>query len=182
MSGGLLVVGAALCSALAAEKEGRSGGPPPLVVDKNAPLLLDAPAKPAEKPKGPVADNSACHVCHTNYQEEQFAVVHAKANVSCAKCHGQSLDHRNDEDNITPPDVIFPAAKIETLCKDCHEEHNAPAVKVIARWQQRCPAKTNPKDIICTDCHGDHRLKTRTVRWDKDTRKLITRPPEKPKS
>ena len=25
----------------------------------------------------------------------------------------------------------------------------------------------------CTDCHGDHRLRLRTVRWDKKTGKLL---------
>ena len=48
-----------------------------------------------------------------------------------------------------------------------------PAKKVIAAWQEKCPAKTHVEDLLCTDCHGDHRLKVRTVRWDKHTRKLI---------
>ena len=40
--------------------------PPPLVVNKDAPLLLDDPPEedPLEVPIGPVADNSACFVCH----------------------------------------------------------------------------------------------------------------------
>jgi hypothetical protein len=81
--------------------------------------------------------------------------------------------HRNDEANITPPDILYPSAKIDAACHQCHKAHDAPAAKVIKRWQERCPAKTNPKDILCTDCHGQHRLKLRTVRWDKETRKLL---------
>ena len=26
---------------------------------------------------------------------------------------------------------------------------------------------------VCADCHGDHRLAKRSVRWDKKTRKLL---------
>lgn len=162
----------------AAEKEReKSAGPPPLVVDKTAPLLLDEPPEkdPVDAPLGPVADNSACHVCHTNYEEEPFAVSHAEADVGCVECHGKSYPHRNDEDNVTPPDVIFPPEKIKANCATCHDTHDAPAVEVIARWQQRCPAKSDPKTLLCTDCHGQHRLKLRTVRWDKTTRRLILR-------
>jgi formate-dependent nitrite reductase cytochrome c552 subunit len=162
-------------SAAPDEKNPKPGGPPPLKVDKEAPLLLDEPNPKGvtKTPVGRLADNSACHVCHTNYQEESLALVHAKANVGCVKCHGDSIAHRNDEANITPPDTLYPLAKIDTACHRCHKAHDAPAAKVIGRWQERCPAKTNPKDIVCTDCHGEHRLKLRTVRWDKETRKLL---------
>ena len=68
---------------------------------------------------------------------------------------------------------MYPPEAIAEKCAECHEEHDAPAVEVIARWQERCPKKTDPSTIVCTDCHGDHRLKIRTVRWNKKTRKLI---------
>jgi len=172
---GLMAVGAVLCTAMAAEQGGgKPGAPPPLVVDKNAPLLLEEPKAPPPKPKGIVADNTACFVCHTNYEEEELVLIHAKENVACVKCHGQSLDHRNDEDNITPPDKMYPLEKIDSACQECHEQHDAPAVKVLARWQERCPKKTDPKSIVCTDCHGMHRLTRRTVQWDKRTGKLMS--------
>jgi hypothetical protein len=44
---------------------------------------------------------------------------------------------------------------------------------VITRWQQRCPEKRDVSQIVCTDCHGEHRLKNRTVRWNKTTGDLI---------
>jgi formate-dependent nitrite reductase cytochrome c552 subunit len=112
-------------------------------------------------------------VCHTNYETEELAVVHAQHDVGCVDCHGKSYDHRNDEDNITPPDIMFASDQIDTGCAECHETHDAPARKVVARWQERCPAKTDPKQLVCTDCHGHHRLAFRTVVWDKKTRKLI---------
>ena len=38
---------------------------------------------------------------------------------------------------------------------------------------------SDAKDIVCIDCHGQHRLKIRTVRWDKQTKELIVRKPGK---
>ena len=166
----------AASGAPAAEKEEpKPSGPPPLVVDKNAPLLLEEPPQkdPWDVPLGPIADNTACYCCHTNYEEEEFVVYHANANVGCVKCHGQSYAHRDDENNTTPPDTLFPPEKIEPNCRECHETHDAPAKDVITRWQERCPTSVKPEEILCTDCHGQHRLNSRTVRWDKRTRKLI---------
>ena len=168
--------------ALAADKsEGTAKGLSPLKVDKAAPLLLDEPpAKtlPAADPKKPMADNSACFVCHGNFQEESMVAVHAKENIGCAKCHGASLAHRNDEDNVTAPDKMYAPARIDNACRQCHEDHNASARKVIAMFQARFPPNTDPKKVVCTDCHGEHRLKVRSVRWDKDTGKLLGRNPE----
>ena len=163
-----------VAAAWAGEKEPgeKAAGPPPLRVDRSAPLLLGEPGGKRESPAGPVADNLACYCCHANYKEEPFAQDHAKADVGCVKCHGPSYAHRDDEDNITPPDVMFPPDRIAQACKPCHAGHDAPAVKVIARWQEQCP-KTEPARIVCTDCHGRHRLASRQVRWDKKTGKLL---------
>jgi hypothetical protein len=165
-------------AAEAPDKE-NSGGPPPLVIDRNAPLLLEElPDGPSNsKSKKILADNSACHVCHTNYETEELAVVHAQDDLGCVDCHGKSYDHRNDEDNVTPPDIMFAQDQIDAGCGECHETHDAPARKVVARWQERCPAKTDPRQLVCTDCHGQHRLAFRTVVWDKKTRKLILAKP-----
>lgn len=191
---GLAIAGACLVSgwlgsggplALAADgPAAKPKGPPPLKVDRSAPLLLDdaPPKKPADAPSGPRADNQACFVCHTNYQEEELAKQHADANEGCVKCHGESIAHRNDENNTTPPDVMYPAEAIDTACVKCHETHDAPARKVLARWQERCPAKQDPAQIVCTDCHGQHRLKLRTVRWDKKTGKLLSAETPAPKA
>lgn len=174
---GLSGTASARAAEKAEKKDQKRKGPPPLVVDKNTPLLLEEP--PEEDPwdvhPGPVADNVACYCCHANYQEDEFVVYHAKANVGCVKCHGPSHAHRDDEDNVTPPEVMFPPEKIASNCRECHGTHDAPARKVIAVWQERCPKKTKPEEVLCTDCHGRHRLKSRTVRWDKKTGKLIVR-------
>jgi len=144
---------------------------PPLVIDKSAPLLLEEPS--VKKDKKFVRINQTCFVCHDNYQDEPLMIVHAKEEIGCVDCHGESVAHRNDEDNITPPDLMYPLDKIDDACGECHGTHDAPAAKIIARWQARCPEKEDVKQIACTDCHGRHRLKARTVRWDKSTGKLL---------
>jgi hypothetical protein len=181
---------------------------PPLVVDKNAPLLLDAPIETEHPPTEAETKNATCFVCHANYEQEPLALRHAKANLGCSNCHGQSIAHKNDENHLTPPDKMYPPNEIDSacrkchathdvqpaavvrrwkqrigdkksdvLCKECHESHDIPAAAVIRKWQQRTSQKTNDKLIVCTDCHGQHRLNRRSVRWDKKTEKLL--PPTK---
>ncbi len=142
---------------------------PPLSVKKDeAPLLLEEPDDQASAAKGPVADNSRCHVCHMNYEVEKLAVTHAKANVGCETCHGASDAHCSDEDNITPPEIMYPRAKVNRSCMACHlkkeidTKAHKPVLKALAE---------NKK--LCTDCHGDHRLAHRTRRWNRTTGELI---------
>jgi formate-dependent nitrite reductase cytochrome c552 subunit len=112
-------------------------------------------------------------VCHANYEGEKMVVVHGAENVGCMDCHGKSYAHRDDENNITPPDIMFPPDVIDESCEECHETHDVAAGKVVARWQERALAGKALEAMVCTDCHGEHRLKLRTVRWDKRTRELI---------
>ena len=118
-------------------------------------------------------DNQACYVCHANYREESLATRHGREGIGCIDCHGESVDHRNDEDNITPPDKMYPLREIDRKCHECHDTHDASARRVILRWRTRCPEKTNTRDIVCTDCHFRHRLEARQVQWDKKTGKLL---------
>jgi len=127
-------------------------------IEREPPLLLEDPDKTEQlpPPTGPVADNSRCYVCHINYEEEALAVTHARANIGCEKCHGTCYAHCSDEDNITPPDIMYPPEKINSFCKGCHPQ-----------------AKLSGGKKYCTDCHGEHRLSYRTRRWDKTTGELI---------
>ena len=150
-------------------------GPPPLVVDTSEPLLLDDPTE--EQAAGTstraAGENMACFVCHGNYRGEFLAERHAKANVGCVSCHGDSFAHRNDENNTTPPATMYPADKIGPFCQGCHDAHDVPPEKVVARWKELGLEKIDPAKIVCTDCHGEHRMKVRTVIWDKKTGKLL---------
>ncbi|MCX7015729.1 MAG: cytochrome c3 family protein [Candidatus Sumerlaeota bacterium] len=175
----LALVKAAAQDAPAAEA---TSGLPPLAVDKSNRLTLeDAPTTGGESLASPAAlppaDNSRCYVCHGNMKDEPLAQRHERASVGCVDCHGESGAHEEDEDNTTPPDTMFAPEAIAPLCERCHQTHNAPATKVIARWLERCPTKSNPAEVLCTDCHGAHRLAVRTVRWDKKTRQLLAKAP-----
>lgn len=162
---------------VACKEDIRQSPEPPLLVEKeeireeSEPLLLLDDVEPAEKlpePTGPVADNSRCHVCHLNYQDEAIAIVHARADIGCEQCHGACDAHCADEDNITPPDIMYAQAKINPSCMVCHPrekmdiaDHKAFLVDIIAG------------KALCTHCHGDHHLNYRTRQWDKTTGELI---------
>lgn len=163
----------------AAEPQDSGDELPPLVIDKSSPLLLEEPS--GKEDKKFLRINQSCFVCHDNYQDEPLMLVHAKEEIGCVDCHGESVAHRNDEDNITPPDLMYPLDEIDDACQVCHDSHDAPAEKIIARWQARCPEERDVEKIACTDCHGRHRLKARSVRWDKSTGKLIVNATENSK-
>jgi formate-dependent nitrite reductase cytochrome c552 subunit len=107
-------------------------------------------------------------------------VQHGLDEIGCIDCHGKSFAHRDDEDNITPPDKMYPREAVDKMCADCHEDHDARARDVIQRWRERCPEITDPERIVCTDCHGRHRLQLRTVRWNKRTGEVLSRQPAPP--
>jgi hypothetical protein len=116
------------------------------------------------------ADNSRCHVCHINYDEEELALNHELWGVSCESCHGASDAHCSDENNITPPDIMYSKASINPSCMKCHpkdeiieEGHHMPLLLGTATQMK-----------YCTDCHGrEHRVAVRMVQWDKKTGKLL---------
>ena len=169
---------------------------PALVVDKNAPLLLDETSESEKVNTEAEAKNATCYVCHANYGEESLAQSHAKNNIGCTNCHGESIAHKNDENHLTPPDRMYAAdtidqacqhchtghdvqpmevvrrwrqhiddTKSDIRCEKCHESHDVPAVDVIRKWQKQTGQKIEEKPIVCTDCHGEHRLKTRSVQY-----------------
>ncbi len=131
-------------------------------------LLLEGEPEELATPTGPVADNSRCHVCHMNYEVEPLTIVHARADISCEQCHGSSDAHCSDEDNITPPDIMYPAEKIDSFCMGCHtnEKIDVPVHKSVL-------AEMDTEGASCTNCHGEHRLSHRTRRWDKTSGKLL---------
>jgi hypothetical protein len=160
----LLLVSVLVAASGGAEKTAPPGEKPKPSAKKDAPLLLldDEPeAKPAA---GKMADNSRCHVCHLNYEKEELALTHAKEQIGCAKCHGASDRHIDDESwtwggKGTPPDTMFPREKVNPFCMTCHDMSKVDAD------EHECPYPAmNPKKT-CTDCHGKHRLANRKCKW-----------------
>jgi len=132
--------------------------------DQEPLLLLDGGGNKPPGPAGPVADNNRCFVCHLNYMEEPIAVVHAKANIGCAKCHGDCDAHIADESwasggNGTPPGIMYTRDKVNPFCFGCHSGDHLPALHHAAFLAGTA------KEKYCTDCHGQHRLAERKCRW-----------------
>ena len=127
-------------------------------------LVLEAVGKPLEvkliraRPIGREefvnipAPNSACYVCHRNFDGEKISKTHLQHEVTCATCHGPSLAHRSDEDNVTTPDVMFTRREVDAACLRCHKRHD-PQKK---RKDGHSPPPPNP---VCTDCHGNHKAR-----------------------
>ncbi len=146
-------------------------GEKPLLLDDEPPLLLedeplllldDEPETGAGK--GPMADNSRCFVCHINYTQEKIAVVHARQNMGCAHCHGESDEHIADESwasggNGTAPDKIYTKDQVNPFCLGCHTGDKLPAEP------HKGVLRGTSKEKYCTDCHGEHLLKERKTKW-----------------
>jgi len=133
----------------------------PLLLDDEPPLLLDDPADHAD---ADMADNSRCFVCHINYVQEKIAVIHAKQDMGCNHCHGESDEHIADESwasggNGTAPEKIYTKDKVNPFCLGCHPGRDLP------KKEHRILFTNPPPYKYCTDCHGEHLLEERKTKW-----------------
>jgi hypothetical protein len=186
---GVCVVGIALTRVAAddaqskanPDQDSQADDKPLLLLDDEPPLLLlDEPGDDPKKPTG--ADNSRCHVCHLNFAMEEIAVRHAEEDIGCDECHGDCDAHIDDESWAsggpgTAPEIMYAPERIDSACGQCHDTHDVSAREVLERWQKRCRQIEEPSKIVCTDCHGHHRVnpKLRKAWWDKKTGKPIPR-------
>ena len=136
---------------------------PPLLLEDEPLLLLDDEPD-ADPLDGSGADNSRCFVCHINYMQEDIAVTHARADIGCAGCHGESDEHIADESwasggNGTAPDSMYPRPKVNPFCMGCHTRDK------IDTEQHKPLFAAGAEQRYCTDCHGDHRLTNRKCKW-----------------
>lgn len=168
----VIALAGASCEQIEAEQEpkeslepvanqGTTADKPLLLLDDEPPLLLDD-APDAEATAG--ADNSRCFVCHINYMQEDIAVTHARANIACKDCHGESDEHIADESwasggNGTAPDIMYPRPKINPFCMGCHSKDTIDTV------QHKPLFADTAEEKYCTDCHGSHRLTHRKCKW-----------------
>jgi hypothetical protein len=125
--------------------------------------------------------NPFCRACHLDLDEEELALNHEIRGIGCERCHGESLRHRSDEANITPPEIMYPKERINPMCMMCHPRHDIQDVKdhrpILEAGLSVFEEEPLRKDVkkYCTDCHGSkHRMNTRTIRWDKCTGALLT--------
>jgi formate-dependent nitrite reductase cytochrome c552 subunit len=104
-----------------------------------------------------LGQNAACYVCHMTFVKEELAKVHLANKVTCVKCHGLSEKHANDENiGATKPDIVYPRAAVDGSCQKCHEDHDVPAQRVVARFLER--KLPTDRAVICTECHGTHKI------------------------
>jgi hypothetical protein len=146
-------------SRTAATDQSMADNESPLLLGDEPPLLVDNSPN-----AGPGADNSRCFVCHVNYIQEVLGARHARANIGCKDCHGEGDAHIADESwasggTGTPPDIMYPRAKINAACMTCH-----PKDKIDTEQHQVLFAST-AEGKVCTDCHGNHRLTHRRCKW-----------------
>ena len=123
--------------------------------------------------------NEFCAACHYAFDEEELARTHQKAGIGCERCHGESERHRSDEDNITPPEIMYPKAKINPTCMMCHPRHEIRYVehhKTLLAGAKTVfdSADEDGDQMYCTDCHAKHhRINIRTIRWNKETGEML---------
>jgi len=120
--------------------------------------LTEAPkVDPSVDASNPMGPNAACYVCHMTYVKEPMSRLHLKQKVYCIDCHGPSIAHANDEDiGATKPDMYFKRGQVNASCRKCHSDHDAKPELVIKRYIDRKLTTDSP---VCTDCHGQHRIK-----------------------
>lgn len=143
----------------------------------------DSPLKQAKKQsteqkaqKETFVANAFCSACHYAFSDEKLARTHEQAGIGCERCHGESERHRSDEDNITPPEIMYPKEKINPTCMMCHPRNEIKHVSyhksLLAGAETIFDKSVNQK--YCTDCHAkDHRINVRTIRWNKATGEIL---------
>ena len=111
-------------------------------------------------------NNMLCFVCHVNFAENDAVADHISEGITCAHCHGKSIDHMNDESTMTPPDILYGRNEVEELCIQCHQQTHKDQQAIDAflqKWdgQKRENGRNVTEDSICTDCHGRHTIPRR---------------------
>jgi hypothetical protein len=148
--------------------------------DSNEPKAADDYySRPAEA----FVANPFCRACHLDFDEDELALNHEIAGIGCERCHGESLRHRSDEANITPPQLMYPKERINPTCMMCHprheiqhqEEHRPILEAGLSIFEDEEGAGDDPDARkYCIDCHGPHhRMKVRTIRWNKATGEVL---------
>jgi hypothetical protein len=69
---------------------------------------------------------------------------------------------------------MFATDVIDASCARCHEGHDVKPSAVVKLFLEKAPGQTDARSLVCTSCHGEHRMAVRTVRWNRKTGKLIS--------
>ena len=99
--------------------------------------------------------NKLCFDCHIDFKDEELSQDHQEQGVSCARCHGMSKPHMDDEVRRTPPDVVFRKGAMTVFCLTCHKPGEYREVPMHKAQESKPPQL---KRRTCIECHGDHKL------------------------
>ncbi len=153
------------------------------VAEANEPAEQASPADDYYAQQKTFVANPFCKACHLDFDEDELALDHELAGIGCERCHGESLRHRSDEGNITPPQLMYPKERINPTCMMCHPRHeirhvedHQPILETgLSIFESEEPSEEAGHTArYCTDCHGpDHRMQVRTVRWNKATGEIL---------
>jgi hypothetical protein len=171
--GAVLLIAAASCSL---KQDHRTAAPAVGKTEKTSPASAK---KSYAEPDASFVANPFCKACHVDFDEEELVVRHKVAGIGCERCHGESLRHRSDEANVTPPELMYAKERVNPTCMMCHPRHeirqvesHRPVLEANLSVLETAPPAGQARRY-CTDCHGrEHRMKVRTIRWDKYTGKL----------
>jgi hypothetical protein len=107
--------------------------------------------------------NAGCYVCHMTFVKEPLVTTHLKKQITCARCHGASIAHANDENvGATLPDIVIKRDQVTASCRTCHRIPDGHPKGFFARLfgsKQTGPgAEPVVPAAVCTDCHGKHKI------------------------
>ena len=124
----------------------------------------EQPGKPAAaEDENP--GNELCYTCHLGLKGEEITAKHIAHNITCAICHGPSVEHMHDEMQLTRPDILHGRGEVARMCSACHAGHKNP--NKVEAFRAEWLGKTRPngrvitETSICTDCHGSHNYITK---------------------
>jgi len=136
-----------------------------------------------DQPASAFVANPFCKACHLDFDEEEMALNHEIVGIGCERCHGESLRHRSDEANVTPPQLMYTKERINPTCMMCHPRHEIRHVEDHGPILEAGLSVFESEEVAgddehtkkyCIDCHGvHHRMKVRTIRWNKATGEVI---------
>ncbi len=175
---GFIVSSLLLVFAVSCSLEKRAAGNSKQKQVEEAALESQTPEAPDKK--ATFVANVFCSACHYGFDDEELAANHRKAGIGCERCHGESERHRSDEDNVTPPEIMYPKMKINPTCMMCHPRHeirHVPDHGILlagAKTIFDSDSENTGPQMYCTTCHAkDHRINVRTIRWNKATGALL---------
>ena len=98
-----------------------------------------------------------CKACHEEHVTQFQSHKHAKNNLSCDACHGESVQHREANGAVAVDKVAAPH-EVPALCGGCHTAQ----LKDYAgsKHGKLVMAKAEKKAANCGICHGVHSLRT----------------------